>query len=188
MSRPTLLAQLVGMPMDPYKRGSYYGTGISPIRYDEPEPCSPPIGLGPVRVAARAKMTVTHQAQILFRPKLLVIPAILAYVFLVADVKIGRNSQLQSVQGVGAFMFQEGSDPGIKWDVLHPGMILSVTVANLTDRAADFIGCFTSGKAGKVAATHVNPIRDPLRLCSQCGAPPKKGHDPESCYYCGVKR
>lgn len=58
-------------------------------------------------IPAAGVQTITQRPQIPFRPERLVVPSDIAGMFLLQDVKVGKNSQFASTQAVPARVFDE---------------------------------------------------------------------------------
>lgn len=90
-----------------------------------------PIGFGPTAVAGGATVTFTAQPQLIFRPSRLIVPAIIAGSFSVADLKIGKNSQLVSANPIPAVAFAENAvDAGLRLDTCNVGQLIALQVTN----------------------------------------------------------
>lgn len=90
-----------------------------------------PIGFGPTSVTAGATVTFTAQPQLIFRPSRLIVPAIIAGSFSIADLKIGKNSQLVSANPIPAVAFAENAvDAGLRLDTCNVGQLIALQVTN----------------------------------------------------------
>lgn len=98
-----------------------------------------PIGFGPTAVLPGATVTFLAQPQLIFRPSRLIIPAIIAASFSVADLRIGKNSQLVSANPVPAVAFAENAvDAGLRLDTCNVGQLIALQVTNNAAGAVTF--------------------------------------------------
>lgn len=98
-----------------------------------------PIGFGPTSVTGGATVTFTAQPQLIFRPSRLIVPAIIAGSFSVADLKIGKNSQLVSANPIPAVAFAENAvDAGLRLDTCNVGQLIALQVTNNAVGAVTF--------------------------------------------------
>lgn len=91
------------------------------------------LGFGRTVVAAGTFATITRQTMVPFRPYRLIIPSDVALDFMLCDLKIGKDSQLNSMDELPASVFSEQSI-GIKLrgDVCHITMQASIVVRNIS--------------------------------------------------------
>lgn len=194
MGRRPTLAQMVGLHaagLDQLVGRDRPFPPMPPDRnvFDVPQKEHPPLGFGPTVIAAGATCVITGQPQLVFKPHRLLVPSSLGNVFTIDDIRVMRNSQLTG--SLPANMFGEDMpDLGIQFDTCPIGALIAISVTNITTRVATFNGCLLGAESARRPALNVAAIKkkDPIRYCDHCGAPPKRDHAPDACYYCQRKR
>jgi hypothetical protein len=104
-----------------------------------------PMGFGE-NVRPHTSITIITRPQLPMRPIMLEIEEPNIDCFLIEDIRIGKNSQFVTPQGVHASIFRErdlreiyGNLPG--FDVLQVGLDFSIRVMNQSDETRRFAGC-----------------------------------------------
>lgn len=150
---------------------------------------SPPLGFGPTTVAAGASVALNRCAQAPFSPYRLIVPRTISAYFTIEQVDIGHNGMLDGP--LPASVFDENAvDPGIEFEPCPVGRQITLVVRNEGSGPLTFTACLLGAGAKKRTTSNARVIatRDPIRLCDYCGAPPKRGHASDACYYCQRKR
>lgn len=97
------------------------------------------IGFGPQNINLMSTAIFQAQPQLIFRGSRLVIPSTVANSFLIADLRVGKDSQAVSSNPVPAAVFSElavGVNLGL--DTAHPGIIISLSISNPTGAPQTF--------------------------------------------------
>lgn len=188
------LAEMVGLHMAGLD-GLVEGRTLPPMPPDRhvfvDEREHPPLGFGPVLVAAGTTVTISQHLQFgHFRPYRFVVPSSLAAYFTIEDIRVGRNSQLSGPLPASVFS-EDTVDPGVVFDSCQIGQLIAVLARNDGAGGLMFSGCLLGAEAGRrrgASNVRTAPRVDPIRYCDHCGAPPKRGHASDACYYCQRKR
>lgn len=100
------------------------------------------LGLGLTTVRPLSSVNVCVQPQVAFRPTRLEVPDDVGKYFFVKDIKVGRNSQLDSTGCVPASLFGDRRHHLLKlrMDVATISMFCTVSVTNASDKARGFTG------------------------------------------------
>lgn len=97
------------------------------------------IGFGVTAVSASGTATIPQRPQVLFRPERIIIPSNIALDFMLADVKVGKNSQFTASGEVPAVVFAESSfGVRLKMDTCQISMDIILSVRNLSANARNF--------------------------------------------------
>jgi len=101
-----------------------------------------PLGFSKAAVAPSATVQVISRPQVTFRPQRIVIPASVASNFSIADVRIGKNSQLVSSDELPAELFlPDAVNVLLALDTANIGQDVELTVRNLdASNSQDFRG------------------------------------------------
>ena len=99
------------------------------------------LGLGSTTVAGNSSANINVQPQVIFRPERLVVPSNIAVDFLITDIKVGKNSQLDSTGALPAVMFTENAfGVRLKMDTAQISMFVTVSVTNQNPASRQFQG------------------------------------------------
>jgi hypothetical protein len=98
-----------------------------------------PLGFPETPVAAGATENVTVQPQVPFRGERLVIPSDIAGLFMIDDIRVGKNSQLVSTGAIPARTFTEvGVGVGVHLDTAQVSQQITLRVRNISGQDATF--------------------------------------------------
>ena len=118
------------------------------------------LGLGSTLVPRMSSANISVNPYKDFRLDRLIIPSDLAEWFLVTDIKVGRESQLNSTACIPGMAFSETSfSIKLKGDIACPGQSITVSVTNQSGEARNFQG---------VLIGHIEP-NQPSRTIANLG-------------------
>lgn len=98
------------------------------------------LGFGYYGVRPGETLNITTRPKRTFRPTRLVIPSNIGVDFSVVDLKIGKNSQLDSTQEIPALVFTEHDAYGVKLtgDICYLEMDATIRIRNLSPELREF--------------------------------------------------
>lgn len=100
------------------------------------------LGFPTVNVAAFTTVTLVTRPRAVFRPSRLIIPEKMASSFVVVDLKVGKDSQLMSMEPVAAVVFGEhDKNPRMRMSTLQNSMDAILVVRNTTNVTQEFTAC-----------------------------------------------
>lgn len=110
--------------------------------------------------------------EVITRINQLIVPR-LGYLFEIEDLLIGNCTQFVQRGPYPGYLFREKSElsKALIGNTCNIGQQITLIVRYAKTLKQDF-----------------QPVLQRLKLCFQCGAPTKKGHSKDHCFYCGTEK
>lgn len=90
-------------------------------------------------VAANTTTTIFAQPQVVFRAERLFVPSDIGGIFMIEDLKVGKDSQFGAAGGHSARIFDERSEGcNLMCDTAQISQLLAITVSNISGASAFF--------------------------------------------------
>lgn len=121
-------------------------------------------------IPAAGVQTITQRPQIPFRPERLVVPSDIAGLFLLQDVKVGKNSQFASTQAVPARVFDEKA-VGVRLglDTAQISQDLVLVPINFSAGPQRFFAAMIGTALDQLSCVHPLPVTDARALLARTG-------------------